>query len=414
MAITGNQTRVLTISDNQLVLESIESALKRESDFILLDNNTLADGIIETIEDKAPHIILLDYQFNRDIYDLIDEIASKFPTSAVVVILPESEVQNSNRVVLAGARAFMLHPFSQINLISTLRRVKELVNRMAPAPAKPQQSKEVKRQNNTIVVFSPKGGVGTSTVAINLAIALHQELDAEVLLLDGKHLFGHIPLMLNLRSANSISDLIAHLSSLEESLIRQIAVDHTSGIKVIPSPSAIAEGQGIRPENLYKAILALQNTFSNIVVDGGSFLNECAVTYMDSAFRIVLVITPDLAALRDARKFMDLTRSLAYPRSKTLLLLNMDGRKNAVQLDEIEKVLGRSIFGKVPADETFALNCLNEGIPMMLKKSNHSVSKAFKKIAQNLEKTLTEDRDPSVFGGDRISDEELDKISRLG
>jgi pilus assembly protein CpaE len=279
------------------------------------------------------------------------------------------------------------YPFEGDKLSTSVRRVVELIERNGrsrSAAAEPDRA----RFKHTYTVFSPKGGAGTSTIASNLAISLHEAVKEDVLLIDGKHLFGHLALYLNLRTGNSITDLIAQAGSLDERLIKQVAVKHTSGINVLPSPNSISEAQGIRPENLFTVLQALQGTFDHIVIDGGNHLDENAVTYMDASDKILLVMTPDLASMRDARLFLELAVTLGYPKDKILLVLNQAGRKADVKESEIEDILKVDIFGTIPADENMALSSLNEGVPIILKKSRHPISRAIKKITKDLVKVI--------------------------
>ena len=240
------------------------------------------------------------------------------------------------------------------------------------------------KAKNTFTIFSPKGGVGTTTISTNLAISLHKTLKEDVLVIDGKHLFGHIALYYNLRTGNSITDLITQADALDERLIKQVVVRHTSGIHVLPSPNLITEAQGIKPDELFKVIKSLQMVFPNIIIDGGNYLNENTVTYMDSSDKILLVLNPDIASMRDAKQFMDISATLSYPKDKTLLILNFTGRKANVKTEDIENILKVKIFGVIPSDGNLALNSMNEGVPILVKKPRHPISKAFIDITKEL------------------------------
>jgi pilus assembly protein CpaE len=270
------------------------------------------------------------------------------------------------------------------------------------------------RPKNTFTVFSPKGGAGTTTVATNLALALHKELREDVLLIDGKHLFGHVALCLNLRTGNSITDLISHAGMLDQRLIKQVVVRHVSGIHVLPSPNSITEAQGIRPEDLYKVMQALQQVFPTIIIDGGNNLNENTVTYMDSSEKILLVLNPDLASLRDVRQFMEVSKTLSYPPEKTLLVLNLTGRKADVKREEIEGILKMKIFGRIPADENLALSSLNEGVPIFLKSPHHPISRAIAEIAKELVKFIQASKTKYQASLKSEKSDILKKSSKLG
>ena len=383
-------TSLLLVSQDPELIQSTEAALADERQFQLLDETLTASNLFAVIDRSKPKIILLDYQFASQPLNLIDKIVTDYPASAVVAVLPEDKTINSDQIVLSGARAFIRHPYEPGKLVITLKRVLELVARdQARAPQERAQAE--KESRHTITVFSPKGGAGTTTIATNLAISLHKTLKEEVLLIDGKHLFGHVALYLNLRTGNSIADLVAHAGSLDKRLVNQVVVKHASGIHVLPSPNQITQAQGIRPENMYKILQVLRNMFPYIIVDGGNHLDENTVTYLDASDKVLLVINPDLASMRDVRLYMEVSNSLSYPRDKTLLLVNLAGRKADVRRNEIEKILKMIVFGTIPADDDLALSSINEGVPILVKKPRHSISKAISKITKDLVKTIQED-----------------------
>ena len=389
MATITKPIAILLISKNSFIIEATRITLAKVDFLNLIDKVVTTENLLTAIAETKPDVILLDFEFQNRFFDLIEKIVSEYPGCALIAILPESEMENADRVVLSGARAFILYPYRSDNLVSTIKRVMELMvrNHQTNSSQTPILDIYIKSKN-TFTVFSPKGGAGTTTVASNLAISLHQTLKEDVLLIDGKHLFGHVALYLNLHTDNSINNLITHAGMLDQRLIKQVVIRHISGIYVLPSPNSITEAQGIKPENLFKVIQSLQEVFPNIIIDGGNNLNENTVTYMDSSDKILVVLNPDLASMRDVRQFMEISAILAYPKDKTLLILNLTSRKADVRKEEIENILKMKIFGKIPADENLALSSLNEGVPILLKSPRHPISKAFSDITQELVKII--------------------------
>jgi len=236
----------------------------------------------------------------------------------------------------------------------------------------------------------------------------------QVLLVDGKHLFGHLSLMLNLRTANSIIDLISHAGLLDQHLINQVVVDHVSGIKVLPSPVTVAEGQGIRPDDLYKVIMGLQAAFPVMIVDAGNYLSENAVTYMDASDKVLVVMNPNLASIRDVKQFIDLSRTLSYPPEKILLVLNNTGHKADLRKEEIEGILKHKIVCTFPGDENLVVGCMNEGIPVILKNPRHLMSKAIQDLAKLVNNNIIEANLAYTQLEKNTNSEVLAKSSRLG
>lgn len=388
MTPSSENTKILVVTKNSSLKTIVEDCIINQDDFEPLNTFSLDENILAAIAKMSPDIVLLDYEYQQNVFDVVDKIATEYPECGVIVILPESEMIHSERVILSGARAFILNPFKKENLLKTIRRVTELMTRGHAGNSAQVPLNPLERPKNTFTVFSPKGGAGTTTVAVNLAVSLQKELQEEVLLIDGKHLFGHIALCLNLRTGNSITDLISHIGVLDQRMVKQVVVKHISGISVLPSPTSISEGQGIRPEDVFKMLEILQSIYPNIIIDAGSHLTENTVTYLDLSDKILVVLNPDLASLRDVRQFEEVTRSLSYPDDKNLLVLNLTGRKADVKREEIEKLLKMKIFGKIPADENVALGCLNEGVPIVLKYPRHQISAAYAALAKSLVKLI--------------------------
>ena len=383
---------ILLISKNPFIYEATRATLAKVGFMNLLTKDVTVLNHMTVVAETKPDVILLDFEFQNQAVELLEQIITESPKSAVIVILSEADMEHSDRVIQSGARAFIQYPYQADNLIVTIKRVMELMVRDQDFLVRiPAENAEIKPRN-TFIVFSPKGGVGTTTIAINLAISLQKTLNEEVLLIDGKHLFGHVALSLNLRTGNSITDLLTYAGMLDTRLIRQVVIKHMSGIHVLPSPISIFEAQGIKPDNLFKVIQSLQQAFSNIIIDGGNNLNENTVTYMDSSDKILLVLNPDLASMRDVRQFMEVAATLSYPKDKTLLILNQTGRKADVKREEIENILKVKIFGRIPSDENVALSSLNEGVPILLKSPRHPISKAFSDITTELVKIIQTSR----------------------
>jgi len=375
---------ILQVSKNPEIVKAARTILGKEKLLNLLEREVTLDNLFQVIAETKPDVILFDFDFYPQPFDLVDKIVSRFSKSAVVAILSDSETVDLDIVVLSGARAFVRYPFKRGKLVVTIKRVLQLLDRNQAQPPQAAELKKDDVHSNMFTVFSPKGGVGTTTVATNLAISIHNTFEEEVLLIDGKLMFGHVALYLNLLTGNSITDLITNVGMLDRQLVEQVVVRHTSGIHVLLNPSTISEVHRIEPENLYAVIQSLQKVYPNIIVDGGNTLDENTVTFMDSSDKILLVVNPDLASMRDVSQFMEISYSLSYPKEKLLLILNLIKRRTDVKTEEVENILKMKIFGKIPADEKLAVESINEGVPIIIKKPYHTISKSFNRIAKDL------------------------------
>ncbi len=418
MSPAPKQIRVVALCDPGPTQQQISEALGSQTEFVLADIIASKEMLARQIRTAEPDILLVDSQLGGEsTIDIIDDLAIQFPTSAVVAILPTNDPLVAQQVMLAGARAFLISPFSQINLVSTLRRVTELEGRRQQTQTYvSSQILESSRPLRSITVYSPRGGTGVTSIAANTAIALAEETGKKVLLFEGKVFFGHLEVMLNLKVQNALSDLIPHATNLDESLIRDVVCPHPSGIHVLLAPSNVQIAQGIRAEDIYNVFVGVSRYYDYTVVDAGGVLNDISVTLMDATDRILLVTSPDLASLHDTSRFLQLSRSLAYPADKILMILNKAGVEGGVKLKDIETVLHHQVYHQIAYDGANVLRSINRGIPFLVYYPRSNASKSIQQLARKLVSiTLREVRHEGVpASAEKASRDLLLASSRLG
>ncbi len=382
----NKQIRVVSICDPGATQQQITEALNTQKEFTLVDILPTKEMLVKQLRSLEPDILLVDSQLEGEsTLDIIDDLALQFPNASLVAILPTNDPLTAQQVMLAGARAFLITPFSQINLMSTLRRVSELEGRRQQTKTYiPSATPEATRPLRSVTIYSPRGGTGVTSIAANTAIALAEETGKNVLLFEGKVFFGHLEVILNLRVQNSISDLIPHATNMDEGLVRDVVTPHPSGIHVLLAPSNVQIAQGIRAEDIYNVYMGVSRYYDYIVVDAGGPLNDISVTLMDAADRVLLVTTPDLAALHDTSRFLQLSRSLAYPAEKILMVLNKAGIEGGIKLRDIESVLHNQVYHQIPSDPANVLRSINRGIPYLVNYPRSQASKSVQQLARNL------------------------------
>ncbi len=416
MATTGTLTRVVAIGDPGPTQQQITTALSAQDEFQLVDILGSTERLVRDVRAAEPDIILVDTLLEgQPTLDTIDDLALQFPKTSIVAVLPGEDPLKAQQVMLAGARAFLVQPFTQLNLLSTLRRVRDLDLRMRQAmPGGSVKTAEVSRPLRLLTVFSPKGGTGCSTMALNLALSMYEETGQQVLLLEGKMFFGDLGVMLNMRTQNTIADLVPHAASLDDALIKDVISEHASGLHVLLAPGNVQIAQGIRPDDLYNILVGVQRLYNLIVVDAGNALNENTVTFLDAADRILLVSNPDLASLHDISRFIQVTRTLAYPAEKVLVAVNRAGIPGSVKVSDIETALHHPIFGQVPDDGPKPLLSINRGVPLMVRYPRSPASQAIRLLGKSLVEIKTAAQVTETTEVDKDQREALLRSSQLG
>lgn len=382
----NGSTPLVALVGSDSTHEQVSNALDVQNEFQPVVILETLNGWVKEIRAANPEVILIDSVMDgQPTFELIDDLTLQFPDSAIVAILANDNPLNAQKAMLAGARAFIVQPFTGVALLSSLRRVRDLENRRRfsqttagggdPSLGEPMQ---------IMSVYSPRGGVGCSTVAINLALAIHGQIESRVLLMEGKMLFGHLALMLNIRAHNDITDLIPHANLLDENLVKDVVVRHASGIDVLLSPSDVQAGQGVRPEDLLGILRAVRKMYDFIVIDAGSYLDENTVTLMDLSDRVLLLTTPDLASLHDASRFLQISRTLSYAPGKMLTILNRTGMLGGVKTKDIEAALHHEVYAYIPEDDPKVVRSLNRGVPHIYKYPRSPVSRSIRKIAKSV------------------------------
>jgi pilus assembly protein CpaE len=391
MKTSSDIKRVVWVGDLGTVQEQVTSALSGQADFELADLLTRMDSLARDLQAAEPDLILVNHQLGgQPTLDIIDDLAQQFPEAPVVAILEDNEPLRAQQVMLAGARAFVILPFTQVNLLSTLRRVRDLeARRVQLRGAGAVKLQEATRPLKIVTVFSPRGGAGCTTVATNLALALLEETGARVLLFEGKLAFGHLEIFLNLRSQNTLADLIPHANALDEALVRDVVSEHVSGLHVLLGPKNIQIAQGIRPDDLYNILLSIQRYYDFVVIDGGNSLTDNAVTLMDAADRILLVANPEMASLHDTSVFVQLARSLSYSADKLMMVLNRAGVLGGIRSEDVETALHHLVFAQIPDDGPNALRSLDQGVPLAIRYPRSPATKAIRALATSLAKIST-------------------------
>jgi pilus assembly protein CpaE len=331
----------------------------------------------------------------------------------------QGETDYMRKAMLAGARDFLTKPFSLDELLSAVHnaRKRQLEMPVAPAgtlaaqpsridpfaPAAPQPGDK----GAVIAVYSPKGGAGTTTIAVNVALQLARQRYATILV-DGSLQFGDVGVMLNLKPVATIMDLVERSNELEHELVSSVATSHRSGLKILTAPTRPEMAEAVRPSHMETLLNYLRQHFTYIVVDTSKKLDDVNLAILDQADRILLVIQPELPAIKNASRFLDLANDLKYPREKVILVVNEVVDRQGIGPMDIAKALKRPSPLVIPADEREARQAINQGDPLVIGRAHRrQVAAALRQVADRvvaeLEASPEDDflsqqkRRPSIF-----------------
>jgi len=419
-----NTIKVLIVDDIPETRDNLKKLLAFEPDIDVIGTAGTGREGLELAQEFNPDIILMDINMpDMDGIAATEAIRKAAPRVSVIMMSVQNETDYMRRAMLAGARYFLTKPISGEELYSTVRSVYDTRPQWAEAPTGGgsggnQASETKERHAHVIVVYSPQGGTGKTTIATNVAGGLMKE-GTKVLLIDGSLQFGDVGVYLNLQSQTNIIDLIKDLDDMDNDLVDSVLVTHDSGLRVLLAPARPEDAEMVSAEKVPVLVEKLSNMFDFIVIDLSSELNDLAVGLFDIADRILLVATPTLPAVRALKVILGLMDQLSYPADKVCLVFNrvtaeFERTKVSPSVAMIETNLKRKSLGIIPMDEKRVLTALNRGTQVIAKDRNLSPAKELLALADSLWASLTPPDDiPQMQSSGPGTKPQSSRLSRL-
>jgi pilus assembly protein CpaE len=333
---------------------------------------TRASTADETIRLAADHqVVIVDVASGvRTGIDICAEIRATPSLSAVPVlcISGSDDVEERIRFLEVGADDVMARPFDARELEA---RVEALLLRFQRSrdltPAISADGVVMTRARRLVAVFSPKGGVGTTTIATNVAVAAAAHRPNQVVLVDLALQFGGVATHLNLRPRQTLADVVRDESALREpELLRSYSTTHSSGLHVLAAPAQPEAAETVMPAHVDRILGTLFEAYEQIVVDAGSTLDERVLAVFERADTVVLPLYPEIAALNAMHALLEYLTETGALGSKALFVLNNAFAREILKPRDVESALGSRVALELPYDPFLYLKAVNEGIPIVI------------------------------------------------
>lgn len=409
----SDKINVLIVDDIPETRENVRKLLQFEPDVKVIGHAGTGEEAISMAKEMRPDVVLMDINMpDADGIMASQTITTTVPETQVIIMSVQSEADYIRRAMLAGARDFLMKPFSGDELIEAVRNVHETrptARIAAPAAAASElasgQRKKAVREGNVIAVFSPKGGIGCTTVAINVAVAL-SAYGHKTLLLDGSLQFGDVGVMLNIKALTSIVDVVERMNELDQDLISSVVTRHESGLNVLLAPPRPEMAELVNDTDLRELIKTLREMYDFIIVDTSTNLNDVNLALLDIADRIILIARQDLTSLKNVSRFFDLSEDLEYERDKVMLVVNHGSNKLSITVKDIVDTLKWPVTAVLPEDEA-AYSAADQGRPLVTSSMRkRPVSKALDQLSNQLQNEFARK-------GKVVVEEEVSPLGRL-
>lgn len=361
---------IMVIASRDSATDWVRSSL-REWDYGLIGIfDTVFQGL-QVVKETPVDIILADSSAQGvQETDWIQALTVQSSGTLVIVMATDSEMEFVRQAMLAGAQAFLLKPFDLSELHRTIQQVHQLsLQRKATqveAAVTPDATSTSSSQAYSIAAFSPKGGTGATTLAVNLAVALQQQTDSPVLLVDADLRTADVDIFLSVLSKHSIYNLIDLGQTIDKELLEQVVAKHNSGISVLRGEPQLQFEIPIEPGQMGEMFEGLSSFWKGyIVFNTSDGLDRWTVEILDSVDTVLVVTTPELPALRATRNFLDLADAAADQSGKWNLVLSSYQGKKVLPISDIEASIRYSVKATIAEDIAAASTSINRGMPLV-------------------------------------------------
>jgi pilus assembly protein CpaE len=388
----ADSIKVLIVDDIPETRDHLTKLLGFESDINVVGAAESGQQALEMAAQLNPDIVLMDINMpDMDGITATEQLATTVPAASVVMMSVQGEADYLRRSMLAGAREFLVKPFSSDELTASIRQVygreRDKQDRISSAPtiapASGAPGGDHREPGQVVAVFSPKGGVGRTTIAVNLAVAAAADLGRQTVLVDGSFQFGDVGVLLNLNPKNkSIADLAGELEGGgEPESIDTFMINHSSGLRVLLAPPSPEMADLITPSGIRKILDVLRAKNDLVVVDCTASFNETTLAILDAADIILTMLTLEITSIKNIRLFMEVADQLGYAGSKIKLVLNRADSTLGIRVADVEHSIGRKVDYTIVSDGRSVVYALNRGVPFVISNRETQVSQDVLRLA---------------------------------
>jgi len=373
----ASQFSVMIIDKDKLSREAIVSSLRPFSESITLagsvDNFSEAASVIEK---HSPNVVFLGVDdIHKGVKD-VEVITLMYPRVSVIACSSEKSSEWILALMRAGAVEFLLRPIAQEELKNSLQKVgRHLFSAPVVEPPK----------GRIIAVYHPIGGVGTTTVAVNLAAALCSDT-SKVALVDLNLEAGDVNTFLNVNPAYTLSSVTSNVGRLDANFLMSIMTRHTSGPYLLTEPTEVEEAVSITADQVYRILQYLRGIFDYVVVDSVGQLAGCNMSIFGTADLILFTTTLSLPGLKNTKRYLNAMAAKGLGSDRVKLVINRYLSKSDIQIKDAERVLGRPVYQSIPNEYNDVVNSINKGIPAVKLVPRSPVSKAIVELAAQVQK----------------------------
>jgi len=360
----AEKIKVLIADDIAATRENICKLMEFHPEVTAVGQVATAEEAIQMAKQIQPDIILMDVNMpGMDGIAATEILSSEVPAASIIIMSVQGEQEYFRQAMLAGAKNYLVKPFTGDELLQAVKQVyvneqkRKTVSKPGPRP---------QELGKVITVFSTKGGIGKTTIATNLAVALAEKTGTKVGLIDADLQFGDVALFLNLLPQATIADLVRDIEHMDETLLEGYLTPYNANVKVLPAPFRPEQAETVTGSHLVTILKTMRTLYQYVIVDTAPAFNDTMLAVLDASDQVLVVSSMDLPTIKNVKLCLEIMESLNYSSDKIKVILNRANSEGGMEPREVEESLRCTFTAMLPSEGKTVVPSVNKGIPFVI------------------------------------------------
>lgn len=380
-----HEVTLLIADDSQEMRETLKTLLTFNETIKVVGEASDGEEAVEKVAELQPDLVLMDINMPRmDGLKATEAIAIKSPRTGVIIISVQEELEYMRRAMSAGAREYLVKPFDSDELFRTINNVveKEMIRRNS---ATIMPANEDSESGQIISLFSPKGGVGKSILAVNLASEIRKLKEKKVLVIDLNLEFGDIALLMNMNATTTIVNVAqTGIQSIDIEYLKNNIIHAHNGVDILAAPLKPEYAEIVTPGVIQRVLEIARDEWDYVIIDTVSSFKSEVLAALDMSDLILMIFGGDFLSLKNTSLALSVMASLNYPMERVKTVLNKAYTQQSTKILDIERGLKKRIDFQIPSDSELVLNSINRGQPLVDTNPSSDLAKAIKVICEGI------------------------------
>jgi pilus assembly protein CpaE len=374
--------RIAIVDPNDTTRDELRTVLLGMETVWLEAECSRYEFFFDVIQQSSPEIVIISLDSDQGkALALIANLASQAPTMPILAVSARGDGQAILQALRSGAREFLTAPVVLEDLIKALRR---LTPQGSSGDSANGTSTRPRYESQVIAVLGSRGGVGCTSLAVNIGATMAQDPNNTSALIDLDLALGDADVALDLIADYTLADVALNIDRLDMAFLRRSLSKHSSGVSLLPHPVQMEDANLVREEHLQRMIGLLRSSYTHLILDLSKSFSMTDITALRASDVILLVAQLELSSLRNVVRMLMALDADEQMGPKVKIVLNRVGGDGDINQKKAEETIGRAVFWEIPNEPKVILESHNQGIPLIQHAPKSKAQLAFSGLVNKL------------------------------